>query len=233
MLRAGLLSPHSKVLRPPSPELKRQASIGSMSFLAVPRDNERRKRRHRDSKMLREGIGLTTGLGWSDSEDEDAPSPLTRRLSTLTMNLTLSRQASMAMSTRSTSLHELPRSPSLPPFSLRNQSDSASNFMTKSQASSDAHAPSSLTLAQQLMDDVPPALLPAANILTSLPQVQQPHESNRTSYPSQPATLKYCPLATTRNHPSWAQALPFEQHSFNVLVRYFRACLPHHSSRIT
>src|SRR5258708_40371690 len=99
MLRAGLLSPHSKVPRPPSPELKRQASIGSMSFLAVPRDNERRKRRHKDGKMLREGIGL---MGRSDSEDEDAPSPLTRRLSTLTMKLTLSRQASMAMSTRST-----------------------------------------------------------------------------------------------------------------------------------
>src|SRR5258708_11969252 len=201
MLRAGLLSPHSKVLRPPSPELKRQASIGSMSFLAVPRDNERRKRRHRESKMLREGIGLTTGLGWSDSEDEDAPSPLTRRLSTLTVNLTLSRQASMAMSTRSTSLRELPRSPSLPPFSLRNQSDSASNFMTKSQASSDAHAPSSLTLAQQLMDDVPPALLPAANILTSLPQVQQSHESQPTTptpvSPPPSSSVPWQPLATT------------------------------------
>jgi len=35
---------------------------------------------------------LTTGLGWSDSEDEDAPSPLTKRLS----HLSLSRQSSAA-----------------------------------------------------------------------------------------------------------------------------------------
>lgn len=30
------------------------------------RDTERRRRRHRDGKLLREGLGLTTGLGWSD-----------------------------------------------------------------------------------------------------------------------------------------------------------------------
>jgi len=42
---------------------------------------------------------LTTGLGWSDSEDEDAPSPLTKRLS----HLALSRQSSAA------SLKSLPR----------------------------------------------------------------------------------------------------------------------------
>ena len=64
-------------------------------------DNERRKRRQTGGEMLREGVGLTTGLGWSDSEDEDAPSPLTRRLSTLAMNSTLTRKASMAISVRS------------------------------------------------------------------------------------------------------------------------------------
>ena len=35
------------------------------------RDTVKRRVRHRDGKLLRGGIGLTTGLGWSDSEDED------------------------------------------------------------------------------------------------------------------------------------------------------------------
>lgn len=56
------------------------------------RDTERRRQRHRNEKLLREGLGLTTGLGWSDSEDEDAPSPLTHRLS----KLALSRKSSQA-----------------------------------------------------------------------------------------------------------------------------------------
>ena len=69
------------------------------------RDTVTRRVRHRDGKLLRGGIGLTTGLGWSDrylkkenvflfisltsffnSEDEDAPSPLTRRLSSLNLS---------------------------------------------------------------------------------------------------------------------------------------------------
>jgi len=178
MLRAGLLSPHSKILRPPSPELKRQVSIGSISFLTVPQDNERRKRRHRDGKTLREGVGLTTGLGWSDSEDEDAPSPLTRRLSTLTMNSALTRKASMAMSVRSASSYQLARRPSLPSFSPNSQS--SFNFTTKGRASSDAHMPSSLALAQQLTGDVPSTLLPAANILT----IQQTDKAQPTTPPT-------------------------------------------------
>lgn len=70
MLKAGMLSPHSKILRPPTPELDKRASISSSKTLKVPkdgRDTAKRKRRHRDGKMLREGVGLTTGLGWSDS----------------------------------------------------------------------------------------------------------------------------------------------------------------------
>ncbi|KAI0740055.1 hypothetical protein C8Q76DRAFT_185233 [Earliella scabrosa] len=47
-----------------------------------PRDTQRRRNRHKDQTLLRAGMGLTTGLGWSDSEDEDAPSLLTRRLIT-------------------------------------------------------------------------------------------------------------------------------------------------------
>lgn len=31
-----------------------------------PRDTERRRVRHRDGRLLRAGMGLTTGLGWSD-----------------------------------------------------------------------------------------------------------------------------------------------------------------------
>ncbi|KAG8786187.1 hypothetical protein FRC15_011944 [Serendipita sp. 397] len=120
MLRDGLLSPHSKVLRPPTPEEDGRASwISSKNSLKVPRVNDKRKRRHRDGKLLREGVGLTTGLGWSDSEDEDAPSPLTRRLSSMTLNSGITRKASMASSINSfntasmASLH-LSRSPSLP-----------------------------------------------------------------------------------------------------------------------
>jgi hypothetical protein len=30
------------------------------------RDTPRRRTRHRDGNMLRGGLGLTTGLGWSD-----------------------------------------------------------------------------------------------------------------------------------------------------------------------
>ena len=67
------------------------------------RDTQQRRTRHRDGRLLRGGLGLTTGLGWSDrwvnklslqfaklkipviSEDDDAPSPLTRRLSSLVL----------------------------------------------------------------------------------------------------------------------------------------------------
>lgn len=31
-----------------------------------PRDTERRRLRHKDGQLLRAGMGLTTGLGWSD-----------------------------------------------------------------------------------------------------------------------------------------------------------------------
>ncbi|KAA1472356.1 hypothetical protein DENSPDRAFT_176241 [Dentipellis sp. KUC8613] len=107
MLRDGMLSPHSKILpqnsRTPSPLLftadgGRPGSIlsvastvtGSMmtksGIFKDERDTAKRRVRHRDGRLLRGGIGLTTGLGWSDSEDEDAPSPLTKRLSALTIS---------------------------------------------------------------------------------------------------------------------------------------------------
>ncbi|KAF8171133.1 hypothetical protein BJ912DRAFT_887235 [Pholiota molesta] len=80
------------------------------------RDTPMRRVRHRDGRLLRGGIGLTTGLGWSDSEDEDAPSPLTRRISTL--NLSRRSSASSIVPGRTSSMqgarrpHPLARSAS-------------------------------------------------------------------------------------------------------------------------
>lgn len=91
MLKHGLLSPHSRLLRTGDGRDER--------------DNRMRKERHRAGETLREGVGLTTGLGWSDSEDEDAPSPLTRRLS----SLNLSRRHRISTATHS---DDTPSSPS-------------------------------------------------------------------------------------------------------------------------
>ncbi|KAF8638859.1 hypothetical protein AX17_001915 [Amanita inopinata Kibby_2008] len=113
MVRDGLLSPNSKLLPHPELPFESRASVFSiasswfmtLSFISLvayliidvsvmtksgimkdERDTPRRRNRHRDGRLLRGGIGLTTGLGWSDSEDEDAPSPLTRRLSSLNLS---------------------------------------------------------------------------------------------------------------------------------------------------
>ncbi|CCL98737.1 uncharacterized protein FIBRA_00742 [Fibroporia radiculosa] len=99
MLRDGLLSPHSKLL-PQSQQASPNGRPGSLMSIASTvgsvmtksglykdeRDTQKRRCRHRDGKLLRGGIGLTTGLGWSDSEDEDAPSPLTRQLSSTSLS---------------------------------------------------------------------------------------------------------------------------------------------------
>ncbi|KAJ7043510.1 hypothetical protein C8F04DRAFT_1175320 [Mycena alexandri] len=109
MLHQGFLSPRSKLL----PNTAAPASLAptpSPASTVFPntdplprdtRDTPKRRVRHRDGKLLRGGIGLTTGLGWSDSEDEDAPSPLTRRISRLNLNrsqsqLGLSRASSFS-----------------------------------------------------------------------------------------------------------------------------------------
>lgn len=91
MVKHGLLSPNSKLL--PKASIERPGSVMSMvsvmtksGLMKDDRDTPKRRHRHRDGKTLRGGLGLTTGLGWSDSEDEDAPSALTRRVSTLTMS---------------------------------------------------------------------------------------------------------------------------------------------------
>ncbi|OCB88712.1 hypothetical protein A7U60_g4187 [Sanghuangporus baumii] len=136
LLREGVLSPHSKVLaslssgslssrnsiagtgRDSVASYATNASFGSVmtktGLFKDERNTERRRRRHRDGKLLREGLGLTTGLGWSDSEDEDAPSPFTNRVT----SMTLSRNASMA--------------------SVRSGSSKKSQFFSRSTPSSEA-----------------------------------------------------------------------------------------------
>jgi large subunit ribosomal protein LP1 len=90
MLRDGLLSPHSKILPqnirsdPPvvatdgNRHCKRCVSsvdvtvsyfttaVTKSGVFKDERDTIRRRVRHRDGRLLRGGIGLTTGLGWSD-----------------------------------------------------------------------------------------------------------------------------------------------------------------------
>ncbi|KAF9224719.1 hypothetical protein BS17DRAFT_45698 [Gyrodon lividus] len=128
MLRHGMLSPNSKLLPQSTVDTTRlsiASDFSSSSYLSNvsnislvststsskhlkdARDTPRRRVRHRDGKLLKGGIGLTTGLGWSDSEDEDAPSPLTRRLSTLV----LSRRASSSSVNSYRSSHSQSYSP--------------------------------------------------------------------------------------------------------------------------
>ncbi|KAJ2912042.1 hypothetical protein MD484_g8366, partial [Candolleomyces efflorescens] len=123
MVRDGLLSPNSKLLpgaqsrsttphvaadgRPGS-TMSNFSSVSKSGVMKDERDTPSRRVRHRDGRLLRGGIGLTTGLGWSDSEDEDAPSPLTKRLSTL--NLSARSSISSLSSRPSQAPHPLSRS---------------------------------------------------------------------------------------------------------------------------
>ncbi|GLB40117.1 hypothetical protein LshimejAT787_0706270 [Lyophyllum shimeji] len=123
MVRQGMLSPRSKLIA--APLIGARDSVASLAstttmnstttkgsgLLKDSRDTEKRRARHKDGRLLRGGIGLTTGLGWSDSEDEDAPSALTRRLSALASTPSLSRMPSTASSARARSaVHPLSRS---------------------------------------------------------------------------------------------------------------------------
>ncbi|PSS34049.1 hypothetical protein PHLCEN_2v1953 [Hermanssonia centrifuga] len=127
MFRDGLLSPRSKLLPQSSsspfsypediinsidPRAASVLSVVSTAGSAMtksglqkdPRDTQRRRIRHRDGRLLRAGMGLTTGLGWSDSEDEDAPSALTRRLISTTIER--KRSDSLASPSRRTSQYD-------------------------------------------------------------------------------------------------------------------------------
>ncbi|CDO76849.1 hypothetical protein BN946_scf185033.g46 [Trametes cinnabarina] len=114
MVKDGLLSPNSKLVQSsrnstPLPN-NRPGSVFSVAsttgsimtksgLFKDERDTVKRRVRHRDGRLLAGGIGLTTGLGWSDSEDEDAPSPLIRQIS----SNNLKKRAASASSLRSAS----------------------------------------------------------------------------------------------------------------------------------
>ncbi|KAK7030707.1 ribosomal protein 60S [Favolaschia claudopus] len=144
MLHHGFLSPHSKLLAAsrslaPSPA----ASPASSLFPNIDhpprdtRDTPRRRVRHRDGKTLRGGIGLTTGLGWSDSEDEDAPSDLTRRISSLNLHQPashLARSRASSLSTRASTFSSVPsgRTSTLASASVRASTVSSSASTSRS-----------------------------------------------------------------------------------------------------
>lgn len=89
MLRAGLLSPRSTIITealemPPPPREPGQSGLSArgealrLKGEKVWKAESRRKIRHRDGRNLRDGVGLTTGLGWSDRCDSDFYSRETR-----------------------------------------------------------------------------------------------------------------------------------------------------------
>ncbi|KAI0324859.1 hypothetical protein GY45DRAFT_1375226 [Cubamyces sp. BRFM 1775] len=113
MVRDGLLSPHSKLVQSsrnttplpnnrPGSVFSVASTVGSVmtksGLFKDERDTVKRRVRHRDGRLLAGGIGLTTGLGWSDSEDEDAPSPLIHQIS----SRSLKKRAASTTSLRST-----------------------------------------------------------------------------------------------------------------------------------
>ncbi|KAF8128886.1 hypothetical protein EV363DRAFT_1400146 [Boletus edulis] len=128
MLRHGMLSPNSKLLPQPEVDPTRLSIMSGLSSFSNGsnlslmsttstcskhpkdvRDTPQRRVRHRDGRTLMGGIGLTTGLGWSDSEDEDAPSQLTRRVSSLVLSRRAS-SSSVASYSQSSSPNPLSRS---------------------------------------------------------------------------------------------------------------------------
>ncbi len=179
------------------------------------RDTIRRRVRHRDGRLLRGGIGLTTGLGWSDrcadkyllsrlpffilflnSEDEDAPSPLTRRLSHMALSRK-SSEASLKSAPRSSSSHPLSHSfsgdskvylskstqnlkrPSLPPTSW--QSRSRTVVSTRSLTSPEQDRPEP-TSTPTRFSEPPPSRLDTQEDSQN-EQVRTPSSSSTQSLP--------------------------------------------------
>ncbi|KAI0710675.1 hypothetical protein C8Q76DRAFT_798218 [Earliella scabrosa] len=110
MVRDGLLSPNSKLVSAsrnttplpgdrPGSVFSVASTVGSVmtknGLFKDERDTFKRRVRHRDGRLLRGGIGLTTGLGWSDSEDEDAPAPLVRKLSSQSLRMRAASSGSL------------------------------------------------------------------------------------------------------------------------------------------
>ncbi|ELU39795.1 hypothetical protein AG1IA_06175 [Rhizoctonia solani AG-1 IA] len=84
MLRAGLLSPRSTIITEaiesaPVATVNGKLSARGEALRAkgekVWKAEARRKVRHRDGQNLRDGVGLTTGLGWSDRRAVSSPPP--------------------------------------------------------------------------------------------------------------------------------------------------------------
>ncbi|KAJ3917810.1 hypothetical protein F5877DRAFT_79583 [Lentinula edodes] len=154
MLRHGLLSANSKLL-PASASVDSLASVGAdggarpgsmMSMTSNTsiqtksglfkdtRDTSSRRLRHKDGRLLRGGIGLTTGLGWSDSEDEGAPSALTRRLSSLNLSRNSSSASLVSSRMRSKSYGNLRASASMPSVSRPSPTTGSSTFSHSSRS---------------------------------------------------------------------------------------------------
>ncbi|KAM5541517.1 hypothetical protein V8D89_004707 [Ganoderma adspersum] len=224
MFRDGLLSPRSKLLpgggsstlsmymddgddlSASGASVNRANSVLSVASTAGstmtksgihrdPRDTERRRVRHRDQGLLRAGMGLTTGLGWSDSEDEDAPSLLTRRL----IKTNLERQPSVYSTTsrapsqlsKSTSAGNLSRAPSAfspSPLTARSLSRSVSSTFSQSRLSGgDSDSITSVDLPRPMSRSRTQSNASASSIVSSGSRESSTAAPSVTSSPSAPA----------------------------------------------
>ncbi|KAH9834987.1 uncharacterized protein C8Q71DRAFT_135378 [Rhodofomes roseus] len=213
MLRDGLLSPNSKLLpqaQPiddrPSSHMSIVSNAGSVmtksGLFKDERDTVHRRVRHRDGKLLRGGIGLTTGLGWSDSEDEGAPSPLTRQLSSNTLGrkslpatLRSSTSTSSSLSRHYTEMEERRPRASLP-SDLSRKPSMSSISVPRSSLSSMRSMPSSSRLSARgsHYDEMPraktPLSAPPGSRVSGLPAVRRLERSSSDMdavYKSDPA----------------------------------------------
>lgn len=62
----SLLSPYQCVKTLISTMYIAASTMTKSGIYRDPRDTQRRRHRHKDQSLLRAGMGLTTGLGWSD-----------------------------------------------------------------------------------------------------------------------------------------------------------------------
>ncbi|KAF7970860.1 hypothetical protein HWV62_22758 [Athelia sp. TMB] len=207
MLRHGLLSPHSKLLpdaaRPRSASasavrasvMSTDSSMTKSGLFKDARDTPQRRVRHRDGRQLRAGMGLTTGLGWSDSEDEDAPSPLTRRLSTLNLSRSasaaslrsahhpLSRAHSYATLPEESEPASSPRRPRVPPSSWSHQP------LTLSTAADADDTPSTASTASLPLPVTPDDAAPRAPAEKGLPPLPPPTPTSVRALKRYPSNL--------------------------------------------
>ncbi|KAF5377801.1 hypothetical protein D9757_008097 [Collybiopsis confluens] len=121
------------------------------------RDTNSRRQRHKDGRLLKGGIGLTTGLGWSDSEDEGAPSALTRRISSLNLTKQPSSASLNGGRARSKSYGNLRTSASMSSVSrpsTRASSTRASTFSSGSGPLSRSYSSRALNMDLDEVDEI-------------------------------------------------------------------------------